>query len=114
MAYDDKELEELRMKKLMELRKQLEAEEQRKKLEAEMEARRQALLRSILTEKARERLANLKLVKPELAKAAEEAIIQLVQMGRLQTPVTDEQVKALLLELDSRTRRDFQIKFKRK
>ncbi len=114
MAYDDKELEELRMKKLMELRKQLEAEEQRKKLEAEMEARRQALLRGILTEKARERLANLKLVKPELAKAAEEAIIQLVQMGRLPTPVTDEQVKALLLELDSRTRRDFQIKFKRK
>ncbi|MCE4609218.1 MAG: DNA-binding protein [Desulfurococcales archaeon] len=114
MSYDDKELEELRMRKLMELRKQLEAEEQRKKLEAEMEARRQAVLRGILTEKARERLANLKLVKPELAKAAEDAIIQLVQVGRLVPPVTDEQVKALLLELDSRTRRSFQIKFKRK
>jgi programmed cell death protein 5 len=114
LAYDDRELEELRRRKLLELQKQLEEEEKRKQLEAEMEARKQAFLRRILTDKARERLANLKLVKPQLAAAAEELIIQLVQAGRLQPPVTDEQVKAILLELDSRTRRRFEIKFKRK
>ena len=114
MAYDDRELEELRRRKLMEMRRQMEEEQKRKQLEAEMEAKRQALLRSILTLEARERLANLKLVKPELARAAEDAIIQLVQMGRLTPPVGDREVKAILLELDSRTRRDFQIKFKRK
>ncbi|MCE4624318.1 MAG: DNA-binding protein [Desulfurococcales archaeon] len=114
MAYDDRELEELRRRKLMELRKQLEEEEKRKQLEAQLEAQKQAILRRIMTEKARERLANIKLVKPELAKAAEDLIIQLVQAGRLPVPVTEAQVKAILLELDSRTRRDFQIRFKRK
>jgi programmed cell death protein 5 len=114
VAYDDRELEEIRRRKLLELQRQMEEEEQRKKLEAEIEARKQALLRQILSEKARERLANLKLVKPQMAAAAEDLIIQLVQTGRLRIPVTDEQVKAILLELDSRTRRDFEIKIKRK
>ncbi len=114
MAYDDKELEELRKRKLLELQKQLEEEERKKQLQAEIEARKQALLRRILSEKARERLANLKLVKPQLAQAAEDIIIQLVQAGRLPVPVSDEQVKAILLDLDSRTRRKFEIKFKRK
>jgi len=113
LSYDD-ELEEIRRRKLLELRKQMEEEEKRKQMEAELEAKRQALLRGILTLKARERLSNLKLVKPELARAAEDLIIQLVQAGRLPTPVDDDQVKAILLELDRRTRRDFQIKFKRK
>ena len=111
---DDEELEALRRKKLLEMRKQLEEEQRRRQLEAELEARRQAVLRGILTERARERLSNLKLVKPELARAAEDLIIQLVQAGRLSTPVTDEQVKSILLELDSRSRRRFEIKFKRK
>ena len=114
MSVDDRELEEIRRRKLLELKRQLEEEEKRKQLEAELEARRQALLRRILTLEARQRLANIKLVRPELAKAAEDIIIQLVQAGRLVPPVTDEQVKAILLELNSRTRRDFQIKFKRK
>ena len=112
--YDDEELEEIRRRKLLEMRKQLEEEEKRRQMEAQLEAQRQAVLRSILTEEARSRLANIKLVKPELARAAEELIIQLVQAGRLVPPVGDEQVKAILLELDSRSRRRFEIKFKRK
>ncbi len=112
--YDDEELEEIRRRKLLEMRRQLEEEEKRRQMEAQLEAQRQAVLRSILTEEARGRLANIKLVKPELARAAEELIIQLVQAGRLTPPVGDEQVKAILLELDSRSRRRFEIKFKRK
>ncbi|MCE4598722.1 MAG: DNA-binding protein [Desulfurococcales archaeon] len=117
MAYDlgsDPELEEIRRRKLLELQRRLEEEQKRKEMEAELEAKREALLRSILTQAARERLANIKLVKPELARTVEDIIIQLVQAGRLNTPVSDEQVKAILLELDSRSRRRFEIKFKRK
>ena len=114
MSVDDRELEEIRRRKLLELKRQLEEEERRKQLEAELEARRQALLRRVLTPEARQRLANIKLVRPALAKAAEDIIIQLVQTGRLVPPVTDEQVKAILLELDSRMRRDFKIRIKRK
>ncbi len=118
MAFDyeaeDPELLELRRRKLEEMQRRMQEEQMRKKLEEEAEARRQALLRSLLTEEARLRLANLRLVKPELAKAAEDIIIQLVQAGRLAPPVGDDVVKRILLELDARNRRDFKIEFKRK
>lgn len=114
MSMDDRELEEIRRRKLLELQRQLEEEEKRKALEAEMRARKEAILRRILTDQARERLANIRLVKPELAEVAENLIIQLVQAGQLIPPVTDEQVKALLLRLDSQARREFKIRFERK
>ena len=114
MSMDDRELEEIRRRKLLELQRQLEEEQRRKQLEAEMRARKEALLRSILTHEARERLANIRLVRPELAEAAENLIIQLVQAGQLAPPVTDEQVKAILLRLDAQGRREFRIRFERK
>ncbi len=109
---DDKELEEIRMKKLLELQRRLLEEERRKQQEAVMEARREALLRSILTEAARTRLANVKLVKPELARAVEDLVIQLVQAGRLAPPVGEDTVKELLIQLDSQTRRETRVRFK--
>ncbi len=116
MSYDieDRELEEIRRRKLLELQKQLEEEQKRRELEARMEAERQAILRRILTSRARERLANLKIARPELARAAEDAIIQLVQAGRLVPPVDDDQLVEILMELDSASRKDFRIRFKRK
>lgn len=110
---EDEELELLRRRKLLELQKKLEEERRRKELE-EAEARREAVLRSILTTDARNRLSNIKLVRPELARMAEDYILQLVQAGRLSPPVTEDTVKEILLELDSRSRRSFEIKFKRK
>jgi len=114
VSIDDRELEEIRRRKLLELQRQLEEEQRRKQLEAEMRARKEALLRSILTPEARQRLANIRLVKPELAEAAENLIIQLVQAGQLVPPVGDEQVKAILLRLDAQSRREFRIRFERK
>jgi len=109
---EDSELEEIRMRKLLELQKKLEEERKRKEQEALMEARREAILRSILTERARERLANVKLVKPDLARGVEDLIIQLVQSGRLSPPVDEDIVKELLIEIDSRNRREVRVRFK--
>ncbi len=109
---EDSELEEIRMRKLLELQKKLEEERKRKEQEALMEARREAILRSILTERARERLANVKLVKPDLARGVEDLIIQLVQSGRLSPPVDEDVVKELLIEIDSRNRREVRVRFK--
>ncbi len=115
MAFDeDRELEEIRRRKLMELQRQLEEEQRRKELEAQMEAQREALLRRLLTAKARERLSNLKLIRPDLARAAEDAIIQLVQAGRLAPPVSDSVVVQILEELDRSSRREFNIRIKRR
>ncbi|MEM1873445.1 MAG: DNA-binding protein [Acidilobaceae archaeon] len=104
------ELEELKRRKLEELKRR--AEEEKKKLEAE--ERRRAILRSILTSEARARLENIRLVRPELAELAENYIIQLVSAGRLTPPIDEEFVKSLLAELDSRSRREYKITFRRK
>ena len=111
--YFDSELEELLRKKQAELQRRL-AEEQQKR-EAELrEAQRQALLRRILTTKARERLNNVKLVRPELARLVEDQIIALVQAGRLTPPVDEDVVKQLLEAVYEQTRYEPRIRIKRK
>jgi len=62
MAVDDEELEKIRQRKMEELQRRIAEEEERMKRELE----RQAAMRVILTPEARQRLANLRLVKPEL------------------------------------------------
>ncbi|MCE4604644.1 MAG: DNA-binding protein [Aeropyrum sp.] len=115
MSYEyDDELEEIRRRKLMELQRRIEEEKRREEEEARLRAQKDALLRRLLTSKARERLSNLKLVKPQIAEAAENTIIQLVQAGRLAPPIDDDVLVQILLELDRSTRRDFDIKIKRK
>lgn len=108
--YTDEELEAIRARKLEELKRRLEEERKRR----ELENQREALLRSILTSEARARLTNLKLVKPEIARAVEDYLIQLVNAGRLTPPVGEDIVKRLLVEIDERTRKEYRITFKRK
>ncbi len=111
--YFDSELEEILRRKQAELQRRL-AEEQQKR-EAELrEAQRQALLRRILTPAARERLNNVKLVRPELARIVEDQIIALVQAGRLRPPVDEDIVKQLLEAVYEQTRYEPRIRIKRK
>ncbi len=108
--YTDEELEAIRARKAEELRRRLEEERRRK----ELESQREALLRRILTSEARARLTNLKLVRPEIARAVEDYLIQLVNAGRLTPPIGEDVVKRLLVEIDERTRKEYKITFKRK
>lgn len=108
--YTDEEIEAIRARKLEELKRRMEEERRRK----EVESQREALLRSILSSDARARLTNLKLVKPEVARAVEDYIIQLVNSGRLTPPVEEDVVKRILIELDEKMRREYRIQFKRK
>ncbi len=111
--YDDAELEELKRRKLMELqRRMLEEEQRRKQLEAE--AQKQELLRRILTPKARDRLANVRLVRPDLAELVESQLIMLAQTGRIRIPLEDEELKEILTELASRTHKEFNIRIREK
>jgi programmed cell death protein 5 len=86
------------------------AEEQRKaQMEQQLELQKQAILKTILTPEARQRLANLKLVKPEFTAQLELQLIQLAQMGKLPIPLTDEQLKQILIQLQSQ-RREIKIR----
>ena len=105
----DEEMEQLRKRKISELRRRIAEEQQRAQVQQQIEVQKQALLRRILTSDARRRLTNLKMVKPEFAQQLELQLIQLAQQGRMSIPVTDEQLKEILVKLQS-GRREFKIR----
>lgn len=108
---NEDELEELRRKKLMEMQgnlaEQKQAEEQEKAQEAER-ARKQQILRQILAPDARERLSNVRLVRPDIAENVENQLIQLASMGRINRLLTDSDIKDILARV-TETKRDTKI-----
>jgi len=110
MSEEEEELEELRKRRLLELRQRLAQEQQQIEMQRQIEAQKQAVLRRILTGEARQRLTNLKMVKPEFTEQIELQLIQLAQQGKVNIPITDEQLKEILVKLQSRQR---EIKIRR-
>lgn len=105
----EEEIEELRRRRLLELQKRLAQEQQQVQMQQRIEMEKQAILRRILTADARQRLNNLKMVKPEFASQLELQLIQLAQQGRIEPPITDQQLKEILIRLQS-GRRDIRIR----
>jgi programmed cell death protein 5 len=100
----DEELEELRKRKLLELQRQMAEEQKRAQVQQQLEMEKEAILRTILTPEARQRLTNLKMVKPEFTSQLELQLIQLAQHGKLPIPLSDEQLKQILVQLQTRKR----------
>lgn len=100
------DLEEIKKRKLEELKKKL--EEKRR-----MEIIKRSILSQFLTPKAKERLARVRMVKPELAEYVENLLIQLYQSGQINT-VNDQMLKNLLSRIYEKTRKDFNIRIIRK
>lgn len=98
---EDDELEELRRRRALELQKSLGQDQQQVDAEKKLEAQKQLLMLRILTQEARQRLANLKMVKPEFASQLELQLIQIAQQGRIELPIGDEQLKEILQKLQS-------------
>ena len=67
-------------------------------------AMREAVLRMALTSEARQRLSNVRMVRPDLANSIEEYVIQLASSGKLKRAVGDEEVKQMLASLQERKR----------
>jgi programmed cell death protein 5 len=100
----DDELEQLRRKKLSALQRQMSDEQRSAQMEQQLEQQKQALLRNILSPEARQRLTNLKMIKPEFTDQLELQLIQLAQQGKIPIPLSDEQLKKILTQLQSRKR----------
>lgn len=105
----EEELENLRKRRMLELQQRMVDEQKQVQAQQQLESQKQALLRRILTPEARSRLTNLNIVKPEFTQQLELQLIQLAQGGRINLPINDEQLKELLMRLQS-GKRDYKIR----
>jgi len=105
----EEELEYLRKRRLAEYQRTLADEQRKAQVQEQVESQKQALLRAILTPEARQRLTNIKMVKPEFAEQLEIQLIQLAQTGKVQSPITDAQLREVLIRLQPQ-RRDIKIR----
>jgi programmed cell death protein 5 len=84
------------------------SDEDSKRREAEAAAMRQRVLTVLLDPNARQRLANVRMVKPELAMAVENYLINAASSGRLNRPLNDNELKQVLLSLQQ-PKKEFRI-----
>lgn len=106
----EEELERIRARRLAELQAQQQQGEQLQRAQEEAEAQKQALMRKILTPEARQRMTNIKMVRPEYGEQLELQLLQLAQTGRIKIPIDDDVLKRLLSQLQGSSRREINIR----
>lgn len=82
----------------------------RRTQEQERRALRDQVLRMVLTSEARQRLTNVRMVRPEIAQTLEDHIIQLATTGKIKRALGEEEVKQLLASLQQ-PKREFKIRW---
>ncbi len=100
----DDELDQIRKRKLSSMQRRMSDEQRQGQAEQQLEAQKQALLAKILAPEARQRLNNLKMVKQEFAEQIEMQLIEMAQSGKLPIPLSDAQLKSILIQLQGRKR----------
>lgn len=84
------------------------SDEEIRRQQAEAEAMKQKALMMLLDPEARQRLTNIKMVKPELATAVENYLLNAATTGRLNRALTDQELKQILINIQQ-PKRDFKI-----
>jgi programmed cell death protein 5 len=107
--YSDEELNAIRQRRYSELQRAAMEEQRQAETRRQYEAQKQAALKQILTPEARQRLTNIRMVKPEFADQVELQLIQLAQTGRVRLPISDDQLKEALAKLQS-SRKEIRIR----
>lgn len=76
--------------------------------EDEVNVMKEQALRTLLEPQARLRLNNVRMVKPELATMVENYLIGMASQGKLNTQISDDQLKQILQSVQQ-PKRDFKI-----
>ena len=106
---EEVEIEELRRRKMLELRARVEEQQGQAEQHRQYEVQKRLAILQIMTPEARSRLANIRAAKPEFAEQLELQLIQLAQSGRLGSKITDVQLRDILSRLQARKHK-FKIK----
>ena len=100
----DDELEELRKRKLAELQQQAQSDQAQAAQRADAQAQRDVVMRAILEPEARERLARVRMARPDVADALEAQLLALYQAGRIQRRIDDDTLRDLLARVTPKSR----------
>jgi programmed cell death protein 5 len=98
---NDDELENIRRRKLEELQQQAAQQQIAEAQQQDFEKKKYLLMRKILSVEGRQRLENIRIVKPQFAEQIEIQLIQLFQSGKLRgaIPLPDKAFKKLLEQI---------------
>ena len=110
---DENELENIRRKKLEELQMQAMQQQYSENQKKDYENKKYLIMRKILDPEGRQRLENIRMVRPQYAEQVELQLIQLYQSGRLKgaTPLPDKEFKKILEQLSSmENKKEYKIK----
>jgi len=110
---NDEELDNIRKRKLQELQQQAAQQQIAEVQQKEFETKKYQIMRKILSQEGRQRLENIRMVKPEFAEQIELQLIQLFQSGQLRgaIPLPDKAFKKLLEQISSMgKKKEFNIK----
>ena len=110
---NDEELNDIRRRKLEELKQQAVQQQIAEAQQKNYESKKYQIMRKILSPEGRQRLENIRMVKPEFAEQIEIQLIQLFQAGKLRgaTPLPDNAFKKLLEQISSLgKKKEFNIK----
>tara|TARA_Y100000310_G_scaffold327497_1_gene393961 strand:- start:348 stop:656 length:309 start_codon:yes stop_codon:yes gene_type:complete len=99
-------IDDVKQQKMEELKKR----HYQQQADQQMEQQLEAMIRQVLTEKAKARLANIKIVNKEVYFKAVQSILYLFKSGGIRGKINEEQLKELLRKLTEKR----EIKIKRK
>ena len=105
---DEDELDALRQRKLQELQVRAQQEAFAQEQAKQVDAQKQMLMRQLLTPEARERLANLRMTRPDVVESVENQLIMLVQSGRITQQIDDYTLRQILRKVMP-TKREIKI-----
>ncbi|HKW05379.1 MAG TPA: DNA-binding protein [Nitrososphaerales archaeon] len=79
--------------------------------EKQAKAAREQMMRLVFSTEARERLNNIRMVKPELATSIENQVFQLAASGRIRKQISDDELKEMLSSVQQ-PKKEFKISWK--
>ncbi|MBY9021284.1 MAG: DNA-binding protein [Candidatus Lokiarchaeota archaeon] len=109
---EEENLEAIRRRKLEQLKQQAAQQQLAENQQQDYSNQKYQVMRKILSQEGRQRLENIRIVKPQFAEQIELQLIQLFQTGKLRgaTPLPDKEFKKILEKITAGSKKEFNIR----